>query len=85
MVRLILLFILFFLGYTLVSALLRTLTGNRSASPPPEKTAQGDTMVKDPQCGTYVPRGDAITKVIKGKTHYFCSTACRDAYRGDES
>jgi len=28
-----------------------------------------------------VPRNDAITAQLKGTTHYFCSTDCRDKYQ----
>jgi YHS domain-containing protein len=35
-----------------------------------------DVMVKDPVCGTYLPRSDAIRKTIGGRTLYFCSQEC---------
>lgn len=40
-----------------------------------------DEMVQDPQCGTYLPRQEAITAFIRGQEHYFCSTECRDAFK----
>lgn len=76
MIRLLFLALLFFLGYTLVTAVLRIFSG-RDRQLPPEKTRQGEEMVRDPQCGTYLPRGDAMTAVIRGKKHYFCSRDCR--------
>lgn len=39
-----------------------------------------DVMVQDPQCGTYVPRQEALRVVVNGQERYFCSEACRDAY-----
>ena len=43
-------------------------------------TMVNDLMVKDPFCGTYFPKKKGIKSVIKGKTYYFCSSACRDEY-----
>jgi YHS domain-containing protein len=38
-------------------------------------------MQRDPVCGTFVVPRDALT-LANGKDRvYFCSTACRDAYR----
>ncbi|PLX84323.1 MAG: hypothetical protein C0617_08440 [Desulfuromonas sp.] len=39
-------------------------------------------MVQDPHCGTYVPRGDSLTKTVRGKVFHFCSEECRDAFSG---
>jgi uncharacterized protein len=35
-------------------------------------------LVRDPVCGMYVPRGEAIEGRVGGETRYYCSTACRD-------
>ena len=37
-------------------------------------------MVRDPQCGMFVPRSLALKKVIKGKTYYFCSEECLKSF-----
>ena len=81
MIRLLLLALLFFLAYTVYNAVVRSLSG-RGGAPPPEKTRQGEEMVKDPQCGTYVPRGDALEKTVRGKKYFFCSARCRDTFTG---
>lgn len=78
MIRLILLALLFFLGYTVVQALLRGSGHNRK---PDNRTRDGETMVQDPQCGSYLPVSDTITATIAGKKHYFCSKKCRNQYR----
>jgi uncharacterized protein len=36
--------------------------------------------VRDPVCGMTVDRARAITAVVGGRTHYFCSEGCRDTY-----
>lgn len=79
MIRLLLLALLFFLGYTLFQALLRSLGGQRKA-PPPARTRQGEDMVRDAECGTFVPRSEALSLSSRGETHYFCSEKCRDAW-----
>ncbi len=82
MIRFLLLGLLFFVGYTVLSTVFRILGGFRREIPP-EKSHQGEDMVRDPHCGTYVPRSDAVSKSVKGKKVYFCSTECRDAYKGE--
>ena len=49
-------------------------------SPPPAKSRGGETMERDPQCGTFVPRGDAVAATVRGEPHWFCSSQCRDEY-----
>ncbi len=50
-----------------------------TSAPTPERS--GGTLVRDPQCGTYVPESSAVRVKAGDKTLYFCSTACRDAYQ----
>jgi hypothetical protein len=77
-VRLILWAVLGFLIYTIVRA---AITAFRAPPPPrPEKSRGGEAMERDPQCGTFVPRGDAVAATVRGRQHWFCSTACRDRY-----
>lgn len=40
----------------------------------------GGELVRDPQCGTYVPKTRAIAVARGGETLYFCSAKCRDDY-----
>ncbi|WP_305042119.1 PP0621 family protein [Geoalkalibacter sp.] len=83
MTRLLILALLVFLGYTLWNALRRALGGppERKAPRPAARGPRGEDMVQDPQCGTYVPRGDALEVRDDGARHYFCSPECRDAWR----
>lgn len=52
--------------------------GPRPASPPQERL--GGTLVRDPQCGTYIPESRAVIVGTGTDRVTFCSTACRDAY-----
>src|ERR1041385_3935652 len=42
---------------------------------------QGGQLVRDPQCGTFVPMATAVQLGSGKSASYFCSTTCRDAYR----
>jgi YHS domain-containing protein len=37
-------------------------------------------MVRDPQCGVYIPVTAALKRRMRGETVYFCSSECEDAY-----
>lgn len=70
-----------------VRFVLRLFTGGRQSSrpgasspgPSPSERA-GGTLVRDPQCGTYVPTSRAFQVGHGDSAVYFCSTTCRDAY-----
>jgi len=39
-----------------------------------------DEMVQDPFCKTYIPRRNAVKKVINGQELFFCSQECAVKY-----
>jgi len=39
-----------------------------------------EQLVRDPVCGTYVPRARALTAGSGSAIRYFCSEQCREAY-----
>ena len=39
-----------------------------------------DEMVQDPYCKTYIPRREAVKRVIQGKEYFFCGKACADKF-----
>lgn len=78
LVRLILWAILGFLAYTIIRAAIAAF--HAPASSPPEKSRLGEAMERDPQCGMFVPRGDAVAATVRGQQHWFCSAACRDEF-----
>lgn len=39
-----------------------------------------DVMIKDPVCGSYFPKGQAVTIESEGRKVHFCSVECRDKY-----
>jgi len=78
LVRLLIWLIVGFLVYTVFQMIRQALS--KPSGTPPEKTGRGEEMVRDPACGIYVPRNDAVKTEIKGKARYFCSPECRDKY-----
>jgi uncharacterized protein len=39
-----------------------------------------EEMVRDPVCQVYVPRSEAIRRMIRGQEHFFCSPGCLDKF-----
>jgi uncharacterized protein len=79
--------ILRFLWYLLLGFLVfKLIQALRGSLMPPRNSSnqgpggKGEKMVKDPQCGTYVPQSEALTETVAGKTHYFCSPECREKF-----
>ena len=54
--------------------------GERVGKPP----VPGEALVEDPVCHSYVPVSHALKTVVEGKTLYFCSQPCLDAYKQRE-
>lgn len=42
---------------------------------------QGEDMVCDPSCNTYIPKENALSAKSGEEVHYFCSEKCRSAFR----
>ena len=78
MIKLLLLALLGFVVYSFFSGLL--LRSGKSRRPP-NRTNQGETMVEDPQCGTYLPQSDAIKANFHGREYYFCSKECLKKFK----
>lgn len=71
----------------LVRLAVRLLTGgrvrsnggsNRPAPRPAERI--GGALVRDPQCGTYLPKERAVVHGRGDGAQYFCSITCRDEW-----
>jgi uncharacterized protein len=60
-----------------------SLMGQRQMSRPPQSVAEraGGTLVRDPQCGTYIPESRALVLGRGADALHFCSTSCRDTWR----
>ena len=61
------------------------MTGGAAAPRPTQKpnqpaTREGGQLVRDPNCGTYVPVTRALREGSGDNAVYFCSEACRTAW-----
>ena len=77
MIMRLLIFIL--LGYLLYRTI-RRFVNPRQTLRRHEEAGAIDEMVQDPVCETYVPVREAEKRYIAGKTYYFCSKECADAF-----
>ena len=69
LLRVVFLFIIIYIVYSALKPLLR---GGQK----PDPAQLGEQMVLDPQCQTYVPKSEAVTRYGK----YFCSEECAQRY-----
>jgi YHS domain-containing protein len=67
-----------FSGLSSTSAPQAGASGSRPASSAPS----GGELKKDPVCGTFISTATAFQKSVGGQTYYFCSTECRDKFKG---
>ena len=62
--------------WRIVDGLIQGLSGRATSVPD-----RGAHMVRDPVCGTFVLPDRAVTLTAGRQQVFFCSAACRDAYR----
>ncbi len=74
MSRLILILLIAYVVYSLLKAYV--LSRKVKSDRPPQPTENEEDMVFDPQCQSYVPRKDAISRGGK----FFCSEECANLY-----
>lgn len=70
------LLVLILIGYVLYQ-----MFKGRSAAKEVRRDAQEEETFRDPICGTYVARGDAVVGRLEGQKHYFCSMSCLEKFR----
>ncbi len=46
-----------------------------------DQKGEGEEMVRDPQCGVYIPHSNALKRRVRGETVFFCSRECEGAYK----
>ena len=82
MVRAVILIVLLYLLYRLIKTVISgpRLDRTRDVGKQGRKERVEDEMVKDPQCGVYVPKREAVTAKVEGEKFYFCSEDCKEAF-----
>ncbi len=74
---------LVYIGYRLLRSMLLDQV-KRDAQKKQQETGVEDVLVEDPVCHTLLPGKQAVRLRKDGKTYYFCSEKCCDAFTGDE-
>lgn len=78
--RAVLLLLLVIVVYQAVKVIVRSALSAYRSDEQRSPRIPGEEMVRDPQCSTYVVKGRALARRVEGRTVYFCSAACADAY-----
>ncbi len=83
MLRFLLLSLLLTLAVRAIGRLVDGIAQGMRGDPPPSARVpqRGVQMVRDPVCGTFVVPDRAVALAVGRDRVFFCSTACRDAYR----
>jgi hypothetical protein len=74
--------ILFILRLLLHTLFPRQMQAPRPGGRQPAKRREriGGALVRDPHCGTYIPKSRAIVVGAGANAQHFCSAECRDAH-----
>jgi len=83
-IRLIFTVIIVYFVYRLVKGLFLPSGKRQENFPRKPASIQGEDLVKDPYCGTYVPVSTASKVSINGEELYFCSNECIEKYKARE-
>jgi len=81
--KLVVLAILFYLGYRLLLGIIRNKTATKQSEEKPSPQVS-DLLVEDPVCHTLVPQGQAIRLQHENQIYYFCSEACCSRFISDK-
>ena len=80
MIKLLMLILLGFVGYSMIQGIIRP-KQDRDNKPPRNRSRDGEKMVEDPQCGTFIPISEAVSATVNGQEHYFCSQKCLKTFK----
>jgi uncharacterized protein len=84
LVRVLIIIGLFYLIYRVLKGLMSPAPLNRfKGSRPHRDTESGsdpEELIRDPNCGVYLPRKQGIAALIGGRVSYFCSEECKRQY-----
>jgi len=78
--RLIVSVLLIYLLFKIINAVKRQKTVKNENLQYRSSSGQGEDLIEDPVCHTYVPVSQAYKREISGKNYYFCSKECSDKF-----
>ena len=79
MIRSLLIFVFILVVYYAVKIVVRSAI-HASGKGEPRSRIQGEEMVQDPECRTYVVKRRSVTRRINDKPCFFCSETCAKRY-----
>ncbi|PID76155.1 MAG: TRASH domain protein [Desulfobacterales bacterium] len=79
--RIIILAILFYIGYRLISGSWKKSSPGRIKDEEHYGASTSDVLMEDPVCLKLVPKKQAVTFETNGDTYYFCSRECCREFR----
>lgn len=83
--RIIIIIILIYIAYRLITAGRRKVRSARGMQKPPQhEMPVSDTLEEDPVCKKLVPSRQAVTMRLHGTTYYFCSEECCNTFRNKQ-
>jgi len=81
MIRLVVAVIIVYLIYRLAKTFFLPSGRTSESFPKSPASIEGEDMVKDPYCNTYIPLSEAYKASVNGETLYFCSRECFEKYK----
>ena len=83
MIKILMLILLCFVGYSMLQGFINP-KPKADKKIPRNRSRDGERMVEDPQCGTFIPVSDSVSASINGKEHFFCSKKCLKKYKKNQ-
>jgi YHS domain-containing protein len=80
LIRLFVFIILIYFLYKIINVVTQSKSAENKIFQFKSTSSEGEDLVEDPNCHTYVPISQAYKKEISGKDYYFCSKRCSDKY-----
>ena len=84
LIRILIIIGLFYLIYRVLKGLMNPAPLNRFKRSRPDRDTENDSdpeeLIRDPNCGIYLPRKQGIATFVGGRVSYFCSEECKKQY-----
>ncbi|NLN39860.1 MAG: hypothetical protein GX155_09735 [Smithella sp.] len=74
------LLVLLYIAYKVLVIFRRMKSADATAYRANSTPSQGEDLVQDPFCKTYVPKSQAYVRQIEGHNTYFCTLECCEKY-----
>ena len=79
-VKILVIVALFYVGYRIVKMLQSRKSQDVKSFQKDALPVNGEDLMQDPVCKTYIPKSQAFIKEINGQAQHFCSEECCEKY-----